>query len=483
MRRAGGAVRHRPDSSRETCSMSLNRFRFTIPAAFLLGLAVVLPAGADAKDDLDAALVAVHEGDLDTALAAAQRVPQGDAWHADALFCIAWVHAQRGDAEGATDSYQQVVKLRPRDARAWNNLGSSLDDLGRLEEALSAYDRSIALDPVYAPAHNNRGVTLDKMGEGSQAAQSFERAIEIDPEYAAPHNNLGAWYYEIGDRQAASRQWARAAALDPSYVSPLVNNAVLDFEGEKESLAEKRLMNLVKAGRATADVWFNLGVFAHKRFAHDKALEYMEEADALRPRHAETLNNLGILYLHAGSARRAERALRACIEVEPEMAKAWDNLGLVLYRVGRYDEAREAFEREIEIDPELAFAHYNLGCALAAEGKVDEAAKSFEKATEIAPGHIEAMHNLAVLMNEKKDRDPDRELALYHRIIDVDDQYAPVHLSLGRFYQSEPGHRNLEKAFRHYDRFVKLGGGDVETVEEVMRTMRAIQKRLDAGLK
>ena len=458
------------------------RNRLTMPAALLLALfSVVMPAVADSKDDLDAALSAVREGDLDSALKSASLVPESDPWHADAVFCIAWVHAQRGAAEQAVESYETVVALRPRDARAWNNLGSALDDLGRLDEAVTAYDRSIALDAAYAPAHNNRGVTLDKMGEGALAAKSFEQAIEIDPGYAAPFNNLGAWYYEIGDRQAASRAWAKAASLDPSYVSPLVNNAVLEFEGDKEGVAEKRLWNLVKAGRATADVWFNLGVFAHKRGANDKALECMEEADALRPQHAETLNNLGILYLHTGSSRRAERALRACIEIEPEMAKAWDNLGLVLFRAGRYDEAREAFDTEIEIAPKAAFAYYNRGCALAAGGDVDAAAKSFEMATEIAPGHIEAMHNLAVLLNDRNDRDPARELALYRRIVDVDSSYAPVHLSLGRFYQSEPSHRDLQKAFTHYEKYVNLGGGDADTVEDVIKTMRAIQKRLKAG--
>ena len=77
---------------------------------------------------------------------------------------------------------------------------------------------------------------------------------------------------EAPARTAASRAWARAAALDPSYVSPLVNSAVLEFEGDKESVAEQRLWNLVKAGRGTADVWFNLGVFQHNRKADSKAL-------------------------------------------------------------------------------------------------------------------------------------------------------------------------------------------------------------------
>jgi len=458
----------------------MTRFQLhsTLPAAALVAFLLVAPAAADSKDDLDAALTALRAGEFDAALESASLVPEGDPWRADALFCAAWIHAHRGDAEQAGESYRQVIALRPRDSRAWNNLGSALDDLGELQDAIHAYDTSISIDPRYAAAHNNRGVALDKMGEGSQAAEAFRSAIALDADYAAPHNNLGAWYYEIGDRKAASHAWARAAALDPGYVSPLVNNAVLEFEGDKESVAESRLKNLVKAGRATPDVWFNLGVFAHSRGSHAKALEYMEEADALRPDHAETLNNLGVLYAQNKSLRRAERALRACIELEPEMAKAWDNLGLVLFRAGRYDEATEAFRTEVEFDPQASFAHYNLGCALAAEGLVADASASFERAVEIAPGHVEAMHNLAVLLTDREQRDVAAELAMYERIVAVDNGYAPAHLSLGRFYQSEPGYRDLEKAFLHYERFVKLGGGDTKTVDEVLRTMEAIKVRL-----
>ena len=448
-------------------------------AIAVVAAAFVLPAAADARPHLDAALEAVREGDLDAALEAAARVPEGDPWYTDAAFCIAWVHAERGEAERSADAYRRVVTLRPDDARAWNNLGSALDDAGRLEEALAAYDRSIALDDRFAPAHNNRGVTLDKLGEGARAAQAFEAAIARDAQYAAPHNNLGAWYYEIGDRRAAAQSWARAAAIDPAYVSPLVNSAVLEFEGDREGVAERRLQELVESGRATADVWFNLGVFAHRRGAWQRSVECMEEADTLRPRHAQTLNNLGVLYLRLGTDRRAERALRACVEVSPDMAKAWDNLGLVLYRGGRYAEAREAFETEVGIEPESAAAHYNLGCALAAEGRVDDAARSFERATELAPTHVDALHNLAVLMAERDDRDAGRELALYQRILKVDPDHAQAHLSLGRFYQSEPKHRDLRKAHEHYKRYVDLDRSGSPTRDQVLDTMAAIRAHLD----
>ena len=461
-------------------SRPLNLLRPRRLAAFALVAAFALPAIADGKNHLDAALEAAQKGDLDAAIVSAELVPATDPWRADAAFCLAWAHAGKGLQKKAVANYREVVKLRPSDSRAWNNLGVALDELDQLDEALAAYDQSVKLDPKYAPAHNNRGVALDKLGETDRAGAAFQAAIELDPKYAAPHNNLGAWYYETGSRKSAAKHWARAAELDPSYVSPLVNSAVLDFEGDRQMIAEARLLNLVKGGRATAEAWFNLSIFAYKRGDLERALECMETADGMRPAHAETLNNLGVLYFRTNQDRASERALRACIQKDPKMAKAWDNLGLVLYRASRFEEAKESFEKEVALVPTHAPAHYNLGCALAADGKLKEARAAFEKATEMDGAHIEALHNLAVLISDDKTGPDDatKELVILRRIVALNPKYAPAHLSLGRFFQSDPKNRDLRKAYDHYMSYVELEHQDQQTVAEVARTMQAIQDRL-----
>ena len=461
--------------------------RFTAHAACALALGLVLAFGsggpqsgvrADARHQLDRALDAVAAGNLDAAISAAGQVPAADPWHVDALFCAAWAHAEKGDHQAAADAYRKVVAARPNDARAWNNLGSVLDDLTRYDEALKAYDRSIAADPEYAASHNNRGVTLEKLGEGEAAAESFRTAINLDNDYAAPHNNLGAWYYETGRRDRAAQHWARAAELDPSYVAPIVNSAVLDFEGDKPSVAEVRLRTLVGSGRADASVWFNLGIFAYKRGDLERAQECLEQADAMRPEHAETLNNLGVLYFMSKKDRAAERSLRQCTTLDPSMARAWDNLGLVLYRGERFDEALDAFEREVALSPNGSLAHYNLGCAQAALGDVETAAKSFERAADLDAANVDAAHNLFVLLSERKDRDPARELQLLQNIVREDPDHAQAHLSLGRFFQSEPQFRDLKKAYAHYERYVKTTPSSDEGVRDVVSTMQAIRRRI-----
>ena len=64
----------------------------------------------------------------------------------------------------AVDANQKAVALSPQDAEACNNLGVTLQELGRLEEAETSYRQAIALNPKLASAYFNRGSTHDSIG-------------------------------------------------------------------------------------------------------------------------------------------------------------------------------------------------------------------------------------------------------------------------------------------------------------------------------
>jgi Flp pilus assembly protein TadD len=448
-----------------------------IVCAAVLALAA-LPAFADDRAHLDAALAAIDDNDIATALKEAALVGENDPWRADAQFAIGWCHARDGEHEKAVEAYREVVKIRSSDARAWNNLGTSLDELGRLTEAVDAYDHAIAANPDYAAAMNNKGVSLEKIGEGEAAAKMFQKAIAISPDYAAAHNNLGAWYYEVGDKKHAADEWSEATRLDPTYVSPIVNSTALDMDDDKEHVAEGKLRLLIASGRGTAEAYFNIGIIEFRRGDMEQAQRNLEKADSLRPNDPETLNNLGVVYCYRGTYRRAEQALRQTVEKKPDWPKAWDNLGLTLFRMERAKDAREAFEKELKLTPEVSSAWYNLGCACASLGDTDAAAKAFETSIEKAPKNVDAINNLALLLSEKKDRDPARELALYKHAIEVDPTYAAAHLSLACFYQSEPKFQDTKLAIHHYEEYAKYEKTDKAKVDEVMRTVAALKRTL-----
>nr|WP_231289313.1 tetratricopeptide repeat protein [Rickettsia bellii] len=57
------------------------------------------------------------------------------------------------------------MKLRPSDAKAYNNKGNCLYKLGRLEESRIALETAVKLCPDYGIAIHNRNILIRKLGK------------------------------------------------------------------------------------------------------------------------------------------------------------------------------------------------------------------------------------------------------------------------------------------------------------------------------
>ena len=77
-------------------------------------------------------------------------------------------------------------------AQAHNNLGITLQELGRLDEAEKSYTQTIALKPDFAEAHSNLGSTLQKLGRLDEAEANYQRSIALKPDYAEAHRHLSS---------------------------------------------------------------------------------------------------------------------------------------------------------------------------------------------------------------------------------------------------------------------------------------------------
>ena len=70
-------------------------------------------------------------------------------------------------------------QLKPDDGDAYYNLGTSLIEMGRVDEALVPLRRAIGLMPDHAESHCNLGLALWKQGEFTQALIALERGHEL----------------------------------------------------------------------------------------------------------------------------------------------------------------------------------------------------------------------------------------------------------------------------------------------------------------
>jgi predicted O-linked N-acetylglucosamine transferase (SPINDLY family) len=63
--------------------------------------------------------------------------------------------------------------------------------LGQPNAAVKSYMKALAIEPDYAEAHNNLGITLDALGRFEDAEASYKKALTIAPHFAEAQSNLG----------------------------------------------------------------------------------------------------------------------------------------------------------------------------------------------------------------------------------------------------------------------------------------------------
>jgi Flp pilus assembly protein TadD len=170
-------------------------------------------------------------------------------------------------------------------------------------------------------------------------------------------------------------------------------------------------------------------VTAHNEGKFEEAEKLYRSILEVEPKHAATLNNLGIILKISKKLEEAEVSYRKAIELKPDYADAYNNLGNMMLTLGKFEEAEENFKKAIELNPKLAEAHSNLGTIQNEHGKLDEAETSYRKAIGLKPDFAHAHNNLGNMLN-KLGRQEEAELS-YRKVLKLKPDYVDVYFNLG----------------------------------------------------
>ncbi len=240
-----------------------------------------------------------------------------------------------------------------------NNLGTALQDRGRLDEAIAHHQRAIALMPGYAPAYNNLGAALRARGRIDEAIASYQRALQLQPDFPSAEFNLANALLARGDAGASAAQFERALERLPQSVEAQNNLGI--------ALAQKG----DTAGAAAA----------------------FRAALAIDERSAIAHRNLGSMLIDAGNRAEGVRHLERAIEIAPSEPDALYDLGTVLLEDQNFGAAAGRFQGALALRPDWPEAHNNLGIALASQGRIAEALPHFEQAVTLRPDFSDARAN------------------------------------------------------------------------------------------
>ncbi len=179
----------------------------------------------------------------------------------------------------------------------------------------------------------------------------FEQTLALDPDYALAHAGLGSTYLLLGStamlrplpadeampraRQAAERALALDAGLAEAWA--VLGRVKMEYDWDWDG-AEADLSHAVALNASSVEALGTLGQFLSAVGRHDEAIEALQQARRLDPRHIESLQHLAIAYWMAGQPERALELTTESQKVEDTPRLHYGRM-IVLDHLGRHDEA------------------------------------------------------------------------------------------------------------------------------------------------
>ena len=124
----------------------------------------------------------------------------------EALINLAALCTNQGRLEEALALYTRSLEVGGERPELFNNIAIAQAGLGRWAEAEQALRRAAALRPE-ARVYFNLGSAVEQQGRLDEAEALYQEALRLDPQYAKPHYQLGLLHEGRGERDAAAREY------------------------------------------------------------------------------------------------------------------------------------------------------------------------------------------------------------------------------------------------------------------------------------
>ncbi|KAL3910262.1 MAG: hypothetical protein SGPRY_009122, partial [Prymnesium sp.] len=131
----------------------------------------------------------------------------------------------------------------------------------------------------------------------------------------------------------------------------------------------------------------------------EEAVARLEASLSLRPSHAPTRVNLGLIHEQIGLPLAAIQCYATALANDPTSAAAYERMGEVMASaLGEATMGEEALRLAVSLDPSRASAWNSLGSLLHTRGELEEAADSLGRARELSPADRGVVRNLGTAL-------------------------------------------------------------------------------------
>jgi tetratricopeptide (TPR) repeat protein len=214
----------------------------------------------------------------------------------------------------ATQEYQKITELAPKDADAWVWLGRLQSASQNVDSADRAFHKALELEPDNEDALTGLATVLGIKGDGTGAADLLKKAAEKNPS-ADSLNRLADAYEQMKEYGLAADTLRRALELNPPNAPDLQRKmALFLISAERYDDALAAYQDLANDDPTDADAYLRISQIYRQKRDLAKAREASDKAKAIDPGNIQIKLNEGYILQAEGKSTEAIEVIRGILK-------------------------------------------------------------------------------------------------------------------------------------------------------------------------
>ncbi|MEG4027521.1 MULTISPECIES: tetratricopeptide repeat protein [unclassified Microcoleus] len=383
---------------------------------------------------------------------------------------LARIWTQLEKREEAADCWYQAFNIEPNWATAEENvtLGNSLVELGKFDRAIECYSRAIKLNPKLAIAYHNLGEMLVGQKRWEEAIANYRQAIAINPNSFESYHSLGKTWAERGEFDRASACYNKSLELNPKYARAYVGLGNVFAQKQDFDAAIKCYRQTLEINDNSYWAYNCLGDALAQKQLWSEAISCYRKAIEINPNIPWFYVNLGIACTCEKFWDEAVSAYLHAVQIDPNLTGINQRLGYVLRKrsesgldrtIATYCQGIEVlasgknYHKLLGIELDGAEFYINLGNSLAKQKQLEGAIVFYSMALQIEPNAAEVVTQLNNV--RAKQQELYAQIAAYRHQIEIDPANSKPYNDLGNIL---PQLGELEEAIICHQKAGELRG-------------------------
>jgi tetratricopeptide (TPR) repeat protein len=155
----------------------------------------------------------------------------------------------------------RTYEALPPTAAIENKLGIACLHMMMYDKARVSFEAALKLNPKYAEAYNNLGTLAHSQGDWHRAEKMYQKSLKLNDRGANTWQNLGTLYYAEHKFKQGDKAYKQALAIDPNVLN-----------------SQKRAIPAQSKASGVSEIHYHLAMTYAEAGRRELALQYLRQA-------------------------------------------------------------------------------------------------------------------------------------------------------------------------------------------------------------